>query len=146
METQGDEEKAINPRPPHGERRSTLRVMVVDDLPEIRFLLEVALSREPQVRLVGEAENGRDAVQKMELLRPDVVVMDLQMPVMDGAEATRAIKAQWPQVEILAFTSSGADRGHETMRSAGATQSFHKGDLKELLDLIRDRASSRGAA
>lgn len=134
---------AAEPQERQTERRSTLRVLVVDDLAEIRFLLEVALSREPKIRLVGVAENGREAVQKAELLRPDVVVMDLQMPVMDGVEATRAIKEAWPHIEVVGFTSSGHLEGHDRMCGAGASDSFEKGDMKQLLNLIRERAAAR---
>lgn len=126
------------------ERRATLRVLVVDDLPEIRYLLEVALSREAKVRLVGQAENGQQALEKIELLRPDLVVMDLQMPVVDGVEATRGIREQWPDVEVVGFTSSANVEGGDAMRAAGATASFEKNEMKELLELIRDRAGSRG--
>lgn len=125
------------------ERRETLRVLLVDDTPEIRFLLEVSLSREPNVRLVGQAENGRDAVEKIELLRPDLVIMDMQMPVMDGAAATRKIKREWPHVEIVGFTSGPQPESHRVMREAGADDSFEKINMKPLLDLVRQRASSR---
>ncbi|MDP9068013.1 MAG: response regulator [Actinomycetota bacterium] len=135
-----------DPRPEQPERRGTLRVLIVDDMPEIRFLFEVALSREPKIRLVGQAGNGREAVEKTEFLRPDLVVVDRQMPVMDGVEATRAIKERWPQVEVVAFTSSGHLQGHHEMRDAGATAAFDKSDLKPLLNLIRERAEARGAA
>lgn len=138
----GMDSATVEPRSEQSERRATLRVLLVDDLPEMRYLLEVGLSREPKVRLVGQAENGLQALEKIELLRPDLVVMDLQMPVMDGAEATRAIKERWPLVEVIGFTSSALD-GHDAMCGAGATESFNKGDLKELLDFIRSRAASR---
>lgn len=127
-----------------GERRATLRILLVDDLPEVRHLLEVGLSRVPQVRLVGQAQDGRQAIEKMELLRPDLVVMDLQMPIMDGVEATRAIKQLWPLVEVIGFTSSSVD-GHDAMSEAGATESFSKTDVKGLLGFIRARAASRSS-
>ena len=125
------------------ERRALLRVLIVDDLPEIRFLLEIALSREPKVAIVGQGEDGRQAVEKIELLRPELVIMDLQMPRLDGISATRQIKEQWPQVEVVGFTSSGPDDGHGQMAAAGATTSFDKHELKELLDFIRARAALR---
>lgn len=126
------------------ERRRTLRVLIVDDLPEVRYLLEISLSREANVRLVGQAEDGRQAVEKIELLRPDLVVMDMQMPVMDGAEATRLITERWPGVEVVGYTSSALE-AHDAMCAAGAVESFDKGDLKELLAFIRGRVASRVA-
>ena len=128
------------------ERRTTLRVLVVDDTPEIRFLLEVSLSREAKCRLVGEAEDGRQALEKIELLRPDLVVMDLQMPVMDGITATREILARWPHLEIVGFTSTRRPGEPDALREAGAVDGFEKTDIKSLMDFIRGRASKRGAA
>lgn len=128
---------------PQRERRATLRVLVVDDLPEIRFLLEIAVSREPRITLVGQAEDGRQAIEKVELLRPEVVVMDLQMPNMNGLDATRHITEQWPQVEVIGFTSSGVEDGHQGMSDAGAVASFDKHQLKELMDFLRTRAGRR---
>lgn len=130
-------------KPGRPERRALLRVMVVDDLPEMRFLLEIALSREPKVALVGEGDDGQQAVEKIELLRPELVVMDLQMPRLNGIEATKRIKELWPQVDVVAFTSSGPDDGRAQMAAAGAVASFDKHQLKELLDFIRERASRR---
>lgn len=132
--------------PDPDERATILRVLIADDTPSMRFLLEVSLSSEPNVRLVGEAENGREAVEKVELLRPDLVIMDMQMPEMDGATATREIKRQWPEVEIVAFTSGPHPESHRKMRAAGADDSFDKVDMQPLLDLVRQRASQRGTA
>jgi CheY-like chemotaxis protein len=125
------------------ERRQTLRVLIVDDLAEIRFLLEIGLSREGKCRLVGQAENGAQALEKIEFLRPDIVIMDMEMPVMDGPAATEEIKARWPSIQVLGYTSSTRPEGHDLMMAAGATQSFNKGDLHQLLNCIRDMAAGR---
>ena len=125
------------------ERRQTLRVLIVDDLPEIRFLLEIGLSREGKCRLVGQAENGAQALEKIEFLRPDIVIMDMEMPVMDGPTATREIRERWPAVQVLGYTSSTRPEGHDVMIAAGATESFNKGELHNLLDFIRGQASER---
>lgn len=125
------------------ERRKTLRVLIVDDLPEIRFLLEIGLSREAKCRLVGQAEDGEQAIEKIEFLQPDVVIMDMEMPVMDGPTATRVIKERWPDVDVVGYTSAGRPEGHDVMIEAGATGSFDKGDMHGLLEFIRERASER---
>jgi chemotaxis response regulator CheB len=125
------------------ERRSSLRVLVVDDSPEIRHLLEVALSRIPACHLVGEAEDGRQAIEKVELLRPDLVIMDMKMPVMDGPTTAREITSCWPAVTIVGFTSAGYPEGHRQMTAAGAAQSFDKSDLRRVLDFVRERAAER---
>ena len=121
-------------------------MLVVDDAPDIRFLLEVSLSREPKVRLVGQAENGEQAVEKIEKLRPDLVVMDMHMPIMDGVAATRRVSELWPNIEIVGFTSSGSSRAHDAMCEAGAVKSFDKSDVIPLLEFIRTRAATRGEA
>ena len=125
------------------ERRRTLRVLIVDDLAEIRFLLEIGLSREGKCRLVGQAEDGSQAVEKIEFLQPDVVIMDLEMPVMDGPSATKIIKERWPYIHVLGYTSAARTEGHELMMAAGATESYDKGDLHGLLEFIRKQASNR---
>lgn len=117
------------------ERRGTLRVLIVDDLPEIRFLLEVALSREPKIRLVGQAEDGVQVLEKVELLRPDLVVMDMEMPRMGGIEATRRVVEKWPDLAVVGYTSAGHPEAHDAMVGAGAVESFDNGDMKGLRDL-----------
>lgn len=125
------------------ERRKTLRVLIVDDLAEIRFLLEIGLSREGKCRLVGQAEDGSQAIEKIEFLQPDVVIMDMEMPVMDGPTATTIIKERWPHVHVLGYTSSARPEGHDVMMAAGASESYDKGDLHGLLQFIRKEASNR---
>ncbi len=131
------------PTDAQAERRKTLRVLIVDDLAEIRFLLEIGLSREGKCRLVGQADNGSQAVEKIEFLQPDIVIMDMEMPVMDGPTATRIIKERWPAVHVLGYTSAARPEGHDRMMAAGATDSFDKGDLRGLLEFIRQHASAR---
>lgn len=125
------------------ERRATLRVLIVDDIAEIRFLLEVGLSREAAVRLVGQAENGRQALEKVDLLRPDLVVMDMQMPEMDGVAATAEIAKRSPTIDIVGFTSAGESDRHDALLRAGAVASFDKTQMKQLLQFIRERAAVR---
>jgi NarL family two-component system response regulator LiaR len=86
-----------------------IRVYIADDHPIVRRGIKQLLSTEPEIEVVGEAANGRQAVADMEKLQPDIVLMDLVMPVMDGIEAIRQIKASYPAIQILVLTSFAAD-------------------------------------
>jgi DNA-binding NarL/FixJ family response regulator len=89
----------------------TIRVLLVDDQSIIRNGLKALLELEPDLQIVGNAENGQVAVQQVAALQPDVVLMDIRMPLMDGVAATRAIMEQFPQTKILMLTTfdEGAD-------------------------------------
>lgn len=82
-----------------------IRVMLVDDHAMVRRGLETFLMVFDDLKLVGEAENGAEAVQRCAELMPDVILMDMVMPGMDGASATRTIREQFPTVQVLALTS-----------------------------------------
>ncbi|ELS33997.1 MULTISPECIES: response regulator [Pseudanabaena] len=81
-----------------------IRVLLVDDHPFIRRALTISLGDEVSLEIVGEAENGKLAIEQVERLKPDVVLMDVQMPVMDGVEATRQICDRAPDSKILILT------------------------------------------
>lgn len=98
-----------------------IRVMIVDDHAVVREGIRTYLELEDQFVLVGEASNGREAADKVGALRPDVVLMDLLMPVMDGIEATRAIKQRAPEVKIIVLTSFTDDEHIVPAIEAGAT-------------------------
>lgn len=86
-----------------------IRVLVVDDHSVVRKGLCALLATEPDVEVVGEASNGRDAIAAVDRVRPDVVLMDLLMPVMGGVDATAAIVERHPGTHVLVLTSVGAD-------------------------------------
>ncbi len=81
-----------------------IRVLLVDDVPQVRQDLRTALMLTGEVDIVGEAEDGRRAIDLEQALTPDVVLMDLEMPGMDGFEAARTIKAQRPSCRIVALS------------------------------------------
>jgi NarL family two-component system response regulator LiaR len=83
----------------------TIRVLITDDHGVVRQGLHMFLSLDPELEVVGEAANGQEALRMARELEPDVVLMDLLMPVIDGIAATRAIRAEMPEVEVVALTS-----------------------------------------
>jgi len=83
-----------------------IRVLIVDDHSVVREGLRMFLARDLELEVVGEAADGAEAIQQARLLRPDVVIMDLLMPVLDGIAATRVIRSELPETEVLALTSA----------------------------------------
>ena len=96
----------------------TLRVLVVDDHELTRCTLQLALSLQSCIDVVEVAKNGKEAITKVQNHEPDVVVMDLHMPVMDGWTASNAIKTKYPHIKIVAY--SAADGGKVQALSNGA--------------------------
>ncbi len=88
---------------PH--QSSTLRVLVVDDHELTRFSLKLALSCQENIELVGLASNGREAIEMVHRHHPDVIILDLQMPIMDGWCASAYIKNIEPKTQIIAYSS-----------------------------------------
>jgi two-component system, NarL family, response regulator LiaR len=83
----------------------TIRILITDDHRVVRQGLRMFLQLDPEMEIVGEADNGAEALKLVELLTPDVVLMDLLMPVMGGIEATARIRARFPETEVVAMTS-----------------------------------------
>ena len=86
-----------------------IRVYITDDHPIVRRGIKQLLGTEAGIEVVGEATNGREAIADMDELKPDIVLMDLVMPIMDGIEAIRQIKAKHPEIQILVLTSFATD-------------------------------------
>ena len=105
------------------------RVVVVDDHAELRLLTRVLIEG-PRTQVVGEAGDGEDAIAVVEDLHPDIVLMDLEMPKLDGVEATRRISARHPDIEIIIVSASDSNVGDAL--AAGASGALRKGDLDEL--------------
>jgi len=81
-----------------------IRVLVVDDQPRARKSIKTLVATWREVGQIREAANGREAIRLIEESQPDVVLMDVRMPEMDGIEATRLIKARWPQVKVIVLS------------------------------------------
>lgn len=115
-----------------------IRVMLVDDHSVVRSGLSAFLSVNPDLELVGEAENGEQAVVRANILKPDVILMDLMMPVMDGVAATQAIKKANPAIQIIALTSFQEDELVQNALKAGAVGYLMKNvTARELAAAIR---------
>ena len=97
-----------------------IRVLIVDDHAMVRRGLAAFLKIIPELQAVGEAGNGREAIELCGQLAPDVVLMDLLMPEMGGAEATRAIRSRWPHIQVIALTSFGEPEMVRDALQAGA--------------------------
>jgi DNA-binding NarL/FixJ family response regulator len=116
----------------------SIRVLIVDDLPQVRqglaSLLHLAAKRViPVIEVIGEAQNGYEAIQQAQALHPDVILMDLEMPIMDGYEATRQIKANRlaPRVIILSIHADLEDQ--QRAWEAGADDFIAKDTGYEIL-------------
>jgi CheY-like chemotaxis protein len=103
-----------------------LRVVVVDDSERIRDVVTELLERRAGCTVVGEASNGREALDLLTRVECDLVVMDLRMPVMDGLEATRAIRQRHPHITVVGFTSANDPVAAQAMLDAGADAHFDK--------------------
>ncbi len=121
-----------------------IRVLIVDDHGVVRQGLRMYLGSNPDFEIVGEARNGREAVDLARQLNPDVILMDLLMPGMDGIAATTEIRRELPDVEVIALTSVLEDAAVSQAVRAGAIGYLLKdAESEELLSAIRAAAAGR---
>ena len=112
------------------------RVLVVDDDEDLRFLLKMALDRDGVSMVVGEATNGRDAIDAAREHQPDIIVLDQSMPVMNGTEAIPGLRAAAPTARIVMYSAyAETDRRVEFERLADAVL-VKGGPMRDLLDLV----------
>src|SRR3970282_104183 len=104
-----------------------IRVLIADDHTIVRAGVRLLLEAEPDIEAVGEALNGEEAVAVAQSLRPNVILMDIAMPGMNGLEATRQIKACFPDIHILVLTMHRSDEYFFEMLKAGASGYMLKG-------------------
>ena len=128
--------------------QENIRVLIVDDIPQVRqglttMLRLAAKNIKPKVELIGEAQNGREAIEQAQVLHPDVVLMDLEMPVLDGYTATQCIKSKDPSIFIIILTIHDDLATRQKAAQAGADAFF--GKSAPLDGLIRVIQSLRNA-
>src|SRR5689334_4750244 len=98
----------------------SIRILIADDHPVVRTGLQGMLAKQAEFVIVGEAQNGEEALRLTGERHPDVVLMDLRMPVVDGVQATIRIRQQYPHVQILILTTYDSDRDIVSAIHAGA--------------------------
>ena len=115
-----------------------IRVLTVDDHPLLRDGIAALIGSEEDMELIGEASNGREGLELFRTFRPDVTLMDLQMPEMNGIDAIGAIRGEFPEARIIVLTTHPGDVQVSRALKAGARAYLMKGELrKELLETIR---------
>jgi len=116
-----------------------IRLLIVDDHAMLRRGLAVFLMSYPELKLIGEASNGKEALILCAKLQPDVVLMDLMMPIMDGITATRHITLDFPDIKVIILTSFGEERLIKNALEAGAiSYLFKKVSAEDLARAIRN--------
>jgi DNA-binding NarL/FixJ family response regulator len=122
----------------------TKRVLIVDDVPQVRRELRTLLPLLDAIEIAGEAENGQAAIELATTLRPDVILMDVEMPIVDGLAATRSIKQQQPQCRVIILSIHNDEAVRAKARSAGADDFVDKGaPLATLLQAIKTISNER---
>ena len=129
----------------HDEAAPPARLLIVDDHELVRESTQLMLEGEPDLEVVGEAVDGRHALELCRQLHPDLVLMDVRMPEMDGLSATRAIKEEMPSISILLVSAYDSEDYRREARSAGAAGYVLKdADMQQLLEAVRMALGRRG--
>lgn len=120
-----------------------IKILLVDDYPPIREILKIYFTEyTPNLRVVGEANNGEEALKLVEKLDPDIVLMDISMPVMNGLKATQMLRRKKKDLVIITFTSHQDSCFNELSQKAGANDHIIKPfNLEALQDLILKHTS-----
>jgi DNA-binding NarL/FixJ family response regulator len=113
------------------------RVLIVDDVRDLRMLLRMALEQDDAFEVVAEAADGLEAIEQAGLHQPDLVVLDLSMPVLDGLEALPRILESAPEARVAVLSGFDGSRMREPALAAGAVAYIEKGDIFAVVELLR---------
>ncbi|MCL4560191.1 MAG: response regulator transcription factor [Chloroflexi bacterium] len=123
--------------------KTPIRILLVDDQTMFRDGMRVLLSSQPDFQIVGEAADGEEALRKASALHPDVTLMDLRMPVLDGAAATRRLRASLPEIRVIVLTTFAEDEAiFDGLRSGAIGYLLKDAPTEKLYEAIR--AAARG--
>jgi DNA-binding NarL/FixJ family response regulator len=127
-----------------GGKGGTIRVLLCDDVVEVREILRSVLEDDPMVEIVGDAGTGREATRMVAELRPDVVVLDLSMPEMDGLEAIPLMTAAAPETRIVVLSGFASSRMAKAVSDLGAHRYIEKGSpLESIARAVREVGGDR---
>jgi DNA-binding NarL/FixJ family response regulator len=124
---------------------ATVSVIIVEDHEFTRMGLKLGLDQLPGIKVIGEAEDGEDGVAKAQQLKPDVVLMDIQLPNLDGIEATRQIRANDPDMKVIMLTSHSSDQAIFAALGAGANGYCLKNITAQQLGVVVRMVAEGGA-
>ena len=134
----GKRKKAGHQAAQHAKAEGKIRILLADDHAVLRQGLALLLREEPDLEVVGTAPNGQVAVEEARLLEPDVIVMDVSMPVMNGIEATSIITFELPGIRVIGLSMHEDEKSAHAMLEAGATAFLQKsGSVEGLITAIR---------
>ncbi|MDQ1372945.1 MAG: two-component system, NarL family, nitrate/nitrite response regulator NarL [Actinomycetota bacterium] len=121
----------------------TLRVVVADDETDVCLMLRIQLGAQPDIDVVGVAADGAEALSLCRQLMPDVVVMDLLMPVMNGFQAIESLQQELPGVALVAYTGVAGEFVRQEMERVRVPLVLKSGDISPLADAVRKAATNR---
>lgn len=125
---------------------AAIRVLLVDDESLVRRILKQILASYADMELVGEATNGEEAIAAVDRFRPDIVVMDIRMPALDGITAAREIRLKYPHVKIIGLSEYAYGYNADAMERAGASGVYQKSNaFEELYPAIKKVTASHPA-